>query len=462
VDSAACRALHLTEILDAILKHLLPPPSTLASLCAAARVNHTWFAAAVPLLWRQPPDVALCGEHSTHAARRAFYWSHIRQLHVVWQTPLWRTLAQAINADGNDAPGQGRAARVAAGPTTSRGDPHLGTLSLPRLRKLSFSVNWRYDDPFTQALRDQSLLLLPCVSANLSELSCYMTADLLQFFEALQRQRQRMRLREVSLRSLNDNPYQELAERLMDWFEAAPSPTPLLGTARFGSLLLKSPPAMISRTVHPFALRDGLEHLSLHGIQWPILALPAPLANGDAAGEKSAGLSGHKKAVEAATSGWSTNEQYCPNWLGRRPFRSLKSLHMTITARAVPSLAPLITNLTSLSIIMDDYPNDLLATTGAFCALALMPTLRSLSLGLACEMIVTGACLLALHNLTALRVLDIASGELTDDVGDAELVALVRALRHVQSLTLSMSMELSDDGVCNVLAAGPQLRDVSI
>jgi hypothetical protein len=100
------------------------------ALRAAARVDRAWFAAAVPLHWRCPPESALHPDVVATAAYRCFYASHSRELYLTEPSTLWHALS-GERAHGSDDQGAAGDAHE-----SSPAGEDYAALQLPRLKLL--------------------------------------------------------------------------------------------------------------------------------------------------------------------------------------------------------------------------------------------------------------------------------------------------------------------------------------
>jgi hypothetical protein len=71
-----------------------------ATLRAAALVNQTWFASALPFLWRRPSERALAADAITTPERRKMYAAHIREVYLSGRSALWHALGGAQSVEG--------------------------------------------------------------------------------------------------------------------------------------------------------------------------------------------------------------------------------------------------------------------------------------------------------------------------------------------------------------------------
>jgi hypothetical protein len=127
------------------------------------------------------------------------------------------------------------------------------------------------------------------------------------------------------------------------------------------------------------------------------------------------------------------------------------------------SLAPLLLRLTNLWLRFSDADTDAVILHRAFGALAMLTQLRQLRVALTHQTTLSPASLRALHALTQLRELELCGSGIADDVGDADLASLVRALRHLRVLELDAGGDgLSADVLRGVARAGPQLRHINL
>ncbi len=184
-------ALHLPKVLRGVLAHLLPVSSSRRSSgpdddeCddgdaddddddagasagprsdpyAAALVNRTWCAAALPLLWACPTEEALCVKVVTTLARRAWYASLIRTVHISRWSLLWQALAGADVQTSNEAHLDDHGEK----------DSSIHALRFPRLTALH--VKPESDDDDDDGLVCQAPLV-QCITPYLHRLSCHLT-----------------------------------------------------------------------------------------------------------------------------------------------------------------------------------------------------------------------------------------------------------------------------------------------
>jgi hypothetical protein len=206
-------ALRLPEIVSGILAHLLPANSSCESddhdsdtgvsvasggpevchdddddattaassrsdLFAAALVNRTWCAAALPLLWAHPTEEALRDDAVTTFARRAWYASHIRTVHISRRSPLWLALA------GPDENISHEAGPIAG----SDHEGSTGALRLPRLTALHVEQHWDDDEgpprlPGVNGALIHQAPLVQYITPGLEELSCHLTDEVVDRLE---------------------------------------------------------------------------------------------------------------------------------------------------------------------------------------------------------------------------------------------------------------------------------------
>jgi hypothetical protein len=190
-----------------------------AALRAAALVNHTWCAVALPLLWRCPSEQALQGAGAQGIemppARQAVYAAYIRTVRVSGQTPLLRALA---GADG-DSGGVGDNINVSGRRNGEEGDVHGGSdhggstggqekndgsgsgsseqheeergrLRLSRLTALHVKQYWprevrSYNGWDDEVARLGQAPLEPFIGAHLTELSCHLTSGVMERLEGM-------------------------------------------------------------------------------------------------------------------------------------------------------------------------------------------------------------------------------------------------------------------------------------
>jgi hypothetical protein len=113
---------------------------TASRFFAAALVNWTWFAAAVPFLWKDPSENAFRADTIASPAQRAFSTAHIQNVHLTGRSPLWAALVGGRTPSKNFA-----STSTGAGSSNVAQSPEVVyDLRLPRLRTLYMSRNWRF------------------------------------------------------------------------------------------------------------------------------------------------------------------------------------------------------------------------------------------------------------------------------------------------------------------------------
>ncbi len=227
------------------------PPKKPLRLNAAARVNRLWFAAAVPFLCGAPAwawaQRLCCHDSATSILRVA----DTRVAPYVKYTTVWHAVTGASDEVCVGDTDEGRDAHSRAMDSRHCGRRH-SLLLTPRVRKLTYSEG-HYDPNIHGLAKCDQLLLLPYVSARLTELTVLLTTDLLDRLEAMQRCQQVMRLRRLDVCAVRNRSHSRArAERLVSWLKPQPttktrpcSPVPLCPT------LFSTPFSAADSALHP-------------------------------------------------------------------------------------------------------------------------------------------------------------------------------------------------------------------
>jgi hypothetical protein len=466
-----------------------------ADLLAAALVNRTWFAIAMPILWQRPPESALSPSAFVSAARRSFYAAHVRVVRITGKSALWHALAVAADYDDGAVPSETAAqddsSLIIAG---GDGDEGFSTqrLHFPRLTDIHFPTyetygEWVEKDTVIDALLPR--LLKP----GLVSLSCRLSGDVLDYLEGISK-RLAMALDsdDASIAGENEKSWQAVEmqagclqlrklhlgkcirpdlgsrgyadERLLSWFLQMPIVAPLLTSVNLTSALTDTD---LARAFCHLAFVDGLEEASFDVSVWdaPDNELQAAIA--DIASLCYGGsryISGPDEPMyrEFQTSHEQQQQQQLVR-AGRRPSAQLKRLSIAVAVEIIHPLALLLPSITHLSL---DVPNGVASEDEAspdevhrVCErLGTLRQLRMLSLHLPIFSPISCVDIQALHGLKHLRELHIVGGS-SDDICSNDIGDLLLALPHLSTLTLDFGLPcLSSDLLTIVAESSPQLR----
>jgi hypothetical protein len=321
-----------------------------ASLFSTALVNWTWFAAAVPFLWKRPSEEAFRADSIVSPAQRAFYAAHIQEMHLTGRCPLWAALVGSRARCGKLA-----STSVGAGRSNNAQGPEAAyDLRLPRLRKLFVSRDWRFvlaPEPLSVAL-DQAPLLR-YVSADAEAVACHVSDDVVELVEALHNDEP---LRPVRLRSLQlfVSRYAAVhvaatAMRLLAFIAGELRACRFLTTIRSPTIIVGIEPDVMDSAFEVFAQYGGLNTLMLgddndrsgawvsaKAIAKVVAALHSPtLAPTDECGR--------------------CEQQHQQPQSRRRPFAELNELRIAVHSSAMATLAQLLTSVTRLSVDMGGW-----------------------------------------------------------------------------------------------------------
>jgi hypothetical protein len=535
-SSAAARVLRLPELISAILAHILPSWNSFnisvdegdgdhdhyepqdydadtaaderaaaqASLCAAMLVSRAWYAAGVPLLWRCPSNDALGAAAVTEPARRAFYAAHVRQVRISHPGALWRALVDAAaatsvaNADSAERCG-GSGGGTAGGPCARCGFPRLQLLDAAALhasvRTLSFSAG-------TQQLQRYQAELAPVVSGQLEELTCLLTAEVVDRLISLAGQPMRrigpevarsaptacatpeansalkvpidagaIRLRKLTLYGLGsldlDVDY-VLPQRLLAWLAQRPFPTPLLTSFKLRWLRMPSTATVADQAFRHFALRGNITQLQLSDSRFHLPFRVSRAAIEDAMSWTQPGRPAAEYVYCSRTTTYKLIHR--PGILLQRPFEQLTSLTVAVsTGRAVAPLALLMPpTLMHLTIAVVDVPvngTDDADAKAIFDSLSTLQQLQQLQVHLPLHTrFRSGADIVVLSCLTQLRSLRLClMSDWRATLGDTDLFALLQPLRHLSILSLKVSSCFLSRTALRVIGeASRQLRHLTL
>jgi hypothetical protein len=355
-------ALHLPEIVYAVLQHLHDDENRPA-LCAAIRVNRTWFAAGIDMLWSEPSRDALSCVATT--TRRQFYADRI--------TTAYNIPAEVV-ADG---------------------------LRLPRLwlRRMLPSSRAEDDEGIVDVDVEyaRQLRFVPGPPAVLEELRCDLTPALLRRLGDPATLPLLARLRALTLLNYvgagSGGGGRASLENFVDWL-AQPSfpPLPALRALCIDKLPC-SDAAVMDRAFGLFAHWPGLQKLELKKRVPPLQlatvrrVLSSPVT----------------KNVDGKASGDERDDDDVILRRTARPFEHLRVLEIAAESEAVPALAGVLSSITQLKLDAHG-PHPVLP------AVAALTRLRSLSVRLAEGSYMTASQLLSLCSLTQLRALSLSCG----------------------------------------------------
>ncbi len=441
-------------------------------MLAAALVNRAWYAAAVPILWRQPTELALHTEAVPSSARRAWYASYIRKARVSWPSPLWSALVEAVEI-GGDRPDAGGGA-CGAGPGRRR--LRLTALHVERCQWASHEPKFFHRE--THAIRDQ-VPLLQFINADLEELSCYLTSDVMERLEAMSAVPtphgeageawdagllQRRQQRHVALRKLqlygrefgNIEADDAVQERLLQWLTHEPFLAPSLTAVQLSPLFHSSSMWLMDQAFKHFAMRDGLEELRLGSCIFSNQGL-LPTAIKDVA-------SSARAFSRACNHCYDSNELDPPRKRQRRrqPFEHLKTLDIAIDSQAVLlSLVSVIWSVRRLTLAIRGRSFTDYAST-IFLPFVFLRQLRALHLDLGGAACIFRGDIRPLHDLTELRelsLLDATAGDITDE----DVAKLLRALPRLHALAFSFHVPQTTSQLLQVIGESrPQLRRLTL
>jgi hypothetical protein len=485
-------ALSIPEIISGILEHLLPvvasgedddhaapfcvsrheycsavaaaaAGASRASLRAAALVNRTWAAAALPLLWRHPTEHALGAAAVPEPCRRAWYAAQIRVVDVSGYGALWRALA---GADAAAIVG-----RVGGGDGGSGHDVDGGTLRLPKLKDLHMVLPFKSVDASRAGLvqiRHHQAPLLRFIGARLETLSCCLTDEVVDCLENMiepplppvgtvspriagQKSRSQVRLRTLHLyKAIDTSGEVHLAttHRFLAWLTQEPHRTaPALTSLLFRSAYDVWTGELVDRAFCHLAFRSGLQRLCLGNENSAArVALSRTAVERVALAAKEGALSG----ISSADSSVLHEGQQ-----RRRPFEHLTELIIAVQSDAIAPLMQIIPCVMRLALLVPFVADD--RDYGYLVPLKALPQLRALSVELYDEPF-TPRNLPALQGLTQLRELELFAG-MTACIGSAELAALLGSLPHLHTLALRIRHPTWRDDTLRVVGVmAPQLR----
>jgi hypothetical protein len=494
-SSAARQALGLYELISAILTHVQPadccayteandngdtagryssaPFSAAAIETAAARatlraailVNRMWFMAGVPILWCcLPDDAALDCVSVPEPARRAFYASQIRHVSVAKRGALWQSLSSGTSSVA-DAAGRVRREHVS-------GTGHGATdVALPRLTSLRAAMFWtdvHARSPSispTEAMRHNLAVLMAYIHPELEELSCHITADLLDRLSTLQgrseandddetprlpavidqawrHEDERTKLGSTRLRKLN--LYQSMSEpwtastgtRLLALL-AKPGLAPMLSSVKLCELFNGSMASLADDAFRHFALRDDLEQLWLgkYPCYMDMVVSEAAINN--------IATCGSRGVCDAEYLYRHGRFQLVPRIRsnGRRPFEQLRDLLVAVACeRSVTLLAPFLVSLTHLSLSVGRAEAWNISDEEILQSLSTLENLQHLKLKLGGLSAFTGAGLVHLRSLTQLQVLQLDAAQ-PSRFNNSHLATLLTSLPCLRSLGLHINLK---------------------
>ncbi len=502
--SAARRVLGLFECVAAILEQVLPAEgdpearadknlramfgdaaadderaAARATLQAAVRVNHTWYMAGLPILWRCPSEDALAADAIPSAARRAFYAAHIRHVALSKRGALWRAIARSGGTfDEGERGGDGGGATVGSSDASEAGNM---SLSLPRLSSLNVSRSWsdmancmpRND--LAAVMRHNLAVLVPHISPRLEEFTNFISAPLLDRLSALPVQQLRgdaeggpglaaeathapqlqqeqssqcgPRLRKLNLHRMFMDPADfDTERRLLAWL-AEPRSSPSLFSVELGEVFYGPTSSLADHAFRHFALRRNLKKL------WLGMCLYSPRARvSEAAINDVAAWAGEDRCdVEYF---YYEGQFRLVKMVGKtqqRPFQLLRDLLVSVdNERSVVRLVPLLAGLTRLSLSVGRSEWQRIDAGAILRSLSTLQGLSFLDLRLVGRGSFASDSLVYLRSLTQLQRLNVETYDPVP-VTDASLVALLAPLRDLRTLRLNIHMRSRSCQVIRVI-----------
>ncbi len=308
----------------------------------------------------------------------------------------------------------------------------------------------------------------------------------------LVRKWQRIRLRKLRLyyndyNMTDGSPWLErhLLELLSHWSLTQSGPTSMILHLNFPNMY----PGLLDCTFHVLAEHARLETLSLRNLGAWLVSTASILDIAMTARQAGGGISsGNSNCINSHGAGY---DNHCHHHRHHHHhhhrskqkrhqaqqllvlFARLNALTIAVDCQAVPALAALFasSSLTRLAIFVHRRPGSDTADAAAVMpSLATLLQLQVLDLRLHGPLYepdyqtsVTASDSRALQRLTELRVLRLSADSGADDLADADIAALLRALPHLHTLALDAVTKTARQGLLGAIGqASPRLRRIAV
>jgi hypothetical protein len=299
------------------------------------------------------------------------------------------------------------------------------------------------------------------ISSSLAALTCPLHEGLLTCLATPEQPLRRLRMLHL-YRHHARNPQRtaQLLGRLCGGGGAEPGlACPALEDVRFYNIFRGNPPffsdrAAAGRAFDHFAHRPALKALSItHFAIHQVTPVPAR-AEHSVADADGGGAGNVAAAAAAAAAATTSSVKQLQLWA------PLTALEISIEAASMRQVARVFPALTHLAVAVTK-PDEVMLTAmppDVFAALGTLTALRCLDLRLSYATSVTAADMRALQRLEQLRHLTLHSCCSAPDLAPADVLQLLRGLRHAQTLQLHLDWSPPPETLSVLGAACPQLR----